>query len=135
MEYLRFFAELGAVLMAAIAILFVIGMLLRTYKIPECYSCGAMKVRPSRVVGFWDTFGIAFLIRPYRCLGCRERFHALLLFGEPGKPSIVQVLRRQRVVKIAFRFNNGLPTRIAIRVIDLYNEPDSMPSSSAILEV
>ena len=124
MEYVRFFAELGAALMAAIACPFLVVVLMRSYRIPQCYSCGAMKVRPSRVTGFLGNLASAFLVRPFRCSGCRERFYAFLLF-----PS--QVQRRQRVVKVAFRFRNGFLTRVVIRVVEL---PPATPASPAILQ-
>jgi hypothetical protein len=127
MEYVRFFAELGVALMAAIALPFLIVVLLRSHKIPECYSCGAMKVRPSRIVGFWDSLGSAFMLRPYRCEGCRERFHGFLFFGSPS-----QRAQPQRIIKVAFRFQNGLPNRVKIRVINL--NPESVPASPAVLQ-
>ena len=128
MEYVRFFAELGVALMAAIALPFFIVVLLRSHKIPECYSCGAMKVRPSRITGFWDSLGSAFMLRPYRCEGCRERFHAFLFFSSPSQ----RVQQPQRVIKVVFRFHNGLPNRIKIRVISL--NPESVPASPAVLQ-
>jgi hypothetical protein len=124
MEYVRFFAELGAALMAAIALPYLIVVLLRSHKIPECYSCGAMKVRPSRITGFWDSLGSAFMFRPYRCEGCRERFHAFLFFGASAP-------RPQRIIKVVFRFRNGLPNRIKIRVINPI--PESEASSPTVL--
>jgi hypothetical protein len=133
MEHIRFFAELIGILVGAIVILFLVTVLLRSSKIPECFSCGAMKVRPSRAVGFWDVLGLAFGIRPYRCGGCRERFYGLRMFGEAKKPSAVQ--QRQRVVKVVFRFRYGLPNRVAIRVVDPSKEPEPIPSSSAILQI
>jgi hypothetical protein len=123
MEYVRFFAELGVALMGAVAFPFLILTFLRSHKIPECYSCGAMKMRPSRIVGFWDSLGSAFLLRPYRCEGCRERFHAFLPFsGTRVQP--------QRIVKLAVRFRKGLPNRISIRVIHVTPEsPSASPSA------
>jgi hypothetical protein len=100
--------------MALIALFFFVMVFLRSRKIPECFSCGAMKVRPTRVVGFWDTVGYAFQLRPYRCEGCRERFHGFL---RSGAPAAVNPVQRQRVVKIVIRFHKGLPNRIAIRII------------------
>jgi hypothetical protein len=133
MEHLRYFAELGAALMAAIALPFLILVALRSHRIPECFSCGAMKMRPSRVAGFWDSLLSAFQICPYRCSGCRERFYALRLFGSSRKPSTVQVEQRHRVITVAFRFRHGLLNRIAIRVTDLRPEPTH--PASAILQL
>ena len=135
-EHVGFFAELGASLIAVVALLFLVIMLLRSHKIPECFSCGAMKVRPSRAVGFWDTVALAFQVRPHRCEGCRERFYALRIFGDSRKPSI----QAQRIVKVAFRFHYGLPNRIAIRVIDKRGESneassDAVSGRPAILQI
>jgi hypothetical protein len=136
MEHIRYFAELVAALTAAIACPFLIVTLLRSHRIPECFSCGAMKMRPSRVDGFLDRFLAAFQIQPYRCEGCRERFHAVRLFGDSRKPSmtqsVVQPVQKGRVVTVAFRFRYGLLNRVAIRVRDPQPEPAS--ASPAILQ-
>jgi len=137
-EYIRYFVELGAVLMGVIACPFIIVVLLRGYRIPECYSCGAMKVRPSRVVGFWDVLGNAFLVRPFRCSGCRERFHAFVLLGGARERSEVQPVQLRRVIHVLVRFRNGLPNRLVIRVVYLgrgaaNRNPSAMPVSSGIL--
>jgi hypothetical protein len=124
-DFARYFVELGAALMAAIALPYLVVMLYRSRRIPECYSCGAMKMRPSRVVGFWDVLGSAFLIAPYRCSGCRERFHAFSLLANSKKPAGAPAFQSQRVVKIAFRFRHGLLNRVIIRVIELHPEPAS----------
>jgi hypothetical protein len=116
MEFAGYIAELGAALIAGIAFLFLVVVILRSHKIPECYACGAMKVRPSRVEGFWDTFAVAFMIRPYRCGGCRARYYGFRNSYEDWKKA--QIVHSQRVVRVAFRFRHGLPNRIAIRVID-----------------
>ena len=131
MEHIRYFAELVAAFMAAIALPFLVVTLLRSHKIPECFSCGAMKMRPSRVDGLWDRFLAAFQILPYRCEGCRERFHAVRLFGDSRKPSMAQPIQRRRVV-VAFRFRYGLLNRVAIRVTG--PQPDPASSSPAILQ-
>src|SRR5580700_2343031 len=133
MEHIRNFAEFGAALIALIALSFLVMVVLRSRKIPECFSCGAMKVRPSRVVGFWDTLGIAFQLHPYRCGGCRERFYGLRVFGE-RKPATVPSVHPQRVIKVAFRFRYGLPSRVAIRVIDVNGKPEPLSGSPAILQ-
>jgi hypothetical protein len=122
MEYPRYFAELVAALLAMISLAIIVALLLRTYKIPECFSCGARKVRPTHSVGFWDTLGTAFLIRPYRCGGCRERFYGFRRSTDPKKPPAELSLLPQRVVKVTFRFRHGLPSRIAIRVVNLCRE-------------
>jgi hypothetical protein len=135
MEYTRYFAELAGILLGVIAGLFVIALFLRSHKIPECYSCGAMKVRPSRVVGLWDTVGLAFQVRPYRCGGCRERFYGFVFFANRSKIAVAQAPHAERVVKVAFRFRYGLPDRVSIRVIPANAKAISAPVSPAILEI
>jgi hypothetical protein len=134
MDHVRYFAEFGAAMVALIALPFLVMVVLRSRKIPECFSCGAMKVRPSRVVGFWDTFGIAFQLHPYRCEGCRERFYGLRMFGE-RKPATVPSVQPQRIVKVAFRFRYGLPSRVAIRIIDVQTKPEPISGNPAILQI
>jgi hypothetical protein len=126
-DYFRFFAELGAGLMAAIALPFLVVTFYRSHRIPECFSCGAMKMRPSRVVGFWDVFRTAFMMAPYRCSGCRERFHAFTFLAHSKKPATVRPFQPQRVVKIAFRFRRGLLNRVVIRVIQPRPESSDTP--------
>ena len=132
MERLLYFAEFIAALIGVIAFPCLVVVLLRSHKIPECFSCGAMKMRPSRVVGFWDTFLIAFLVEPYRCSGCRERFHAVRLFRRSGKPASIPAVQRHRVVTVAFRFRHGLLNRIAIRVTNF--QPNTASNPSPILQ-
>jgi hypothetical protein len=112
MDYFFHFAGLAAPLLALIAGLFLVIAILRSYKIPECVSCGGRKVRPSRRSGVLDSFG---LTRAYRCEGCQERFHGLPLFirSEQAQQG------PRRLVTIAFRFRRGIPNRIAIRIIQL----------------
>ena len=135
MEYPRYFGELVAALAALISLAIIVTLLLRTYKIPECFSCGARKVRPTHSVGFWDTLGTAFMIRPYRCGGCRERFYGFRRSGDPKKPPPDPALQSQRVVKVTFRFRNGLLNRVAIRVIDLHRQTDPISDRPAILQI
>ncbi len=87
-------------------------------------------MRPSRVVGFWDVLGSAFLLAPYRCSGCRERFHAFSLLANSKRPAPVRAFQPQRVVKIAFRFRRGVLNRVIIRVIP----PRPESSSASILQ-
>jgi hypothetical protein len=81
MHQLLHIFEPGAILIALIVFLSLIVTVVRGFQIPQCFYCGATKVRPSRRAGFWDTAATIFLVRPYRCSGCRARFHALRLFG------------------------------------------------------
>jgi hypothetical protein len=125
MDHIPFFVEFGAILLALIGCPFLIMTLLRSHKIPECFSCGAMKVRPSRPSGWWDSVCGFFMIQPYRCGGCRERFHALLIFGGSRQPAAIQPAQAQRVVKVVFRFRHGVPNKVTIRVTHLHPEPAS----------
>ncbi len=112
MDYFLHFAGFAAPLLGVIAGLFLVMAILRSYKIPECVSCGGRKVRPSRRTGFLDSMGFT---RAYRCEGCQERFHGLPLFIRPEPSPDVP----QRFVKVAFRFHKGIPNRIAIRIVRL----------------
>jgi hypothetical protein len=85
MHYFRHLLEFWCILCVGIAFAFLITIVLRGRRIPQCFSCGAMKVRRSRPVGIFDSVGGFFRIRPYRCEGCQERFHALRLFEGPSK--------------------------------------------------
>jgi hypothetical protein len=78
---IRYLFEPAAVLILLIALSFLILIHMRGRQIPQCFVCGAQKVRPSRPIGVLDFAGSALLIRPYRCSGCLRRFHALRLFS------------------------------------------------------
>jgi hypothetical protein len=132
MQFLGYLAELGAALIGGLACLFLVVVFLRSRKIPQCYVCGAMKVRPSRAEGFLDIFVTAFMIRPYRCGGCRERFYGFRNSYDDWKKA--QVVQPQRLVKIAFRFRKGLPNRIAIRVSDPGRKPEPVADSPSVLQ-
>jgi hypothetical protein len=73
--------EPGAILLALIIFSSLILTMVRGFRIPQCFYCGAVKVRPSRPDGFWDSAATYLLIKPYRCAGCRARFHAIRLSG------------------------------------------------------
>jgi len=73
--------EPGAIIIALIFLFSLIITMVRGFQIPQCFYCGASKVRPSRPSGFLDAVATYILIRPYRCSGCRARFHAIRLFG------------------------------------------------------
>jgi hypothetical protein len=72
-------AILGAVLIIVISLGFLVNAVMRGRHIPACFQCGAVKVRPSPPIGFVDAVCSVLMIRPYRCLGCRARFHAVSL--------------------------------------------------------
>lgn len=79
--------EPGAILLFCIAVSFLLVAIGRGRRIPQCFMCGATKVRPSRPVGFWDATATLFLIKAYRCSGCQARFHAMRLFNRPRQHS------------------------------------------------
>ena len=133
MVFATYLAEFGACLVAGIAVLFFVVVIIRSHKIPQCYACGAMKVRPSRAEGFCDVLLTAFVIRPYRCGGCRARFYGFRNAYDDWKKA--QLVQPQRVVKVAFRFQHGLPSRIAIRVIDPRRKTDPVTGNSSDLEL
>ncbi|HUA87398.1 MAG TPA: hypothetical protein VMB85_26255 [Bryobacteraceae bacterium] len=51
----------------------------RARLLPQCWKCGAAKVRRSHFHGFLDTVAAISLLSPFRCSGCRSRFYALRL--------------------------------------------------------
>jgi len=55
---------------------FAIRCLVRGLALPQCWRCGATKVRRSRSDGFSDAAASLLLLRPFRCTGCRARFYA-----------------------------------------------------------
>lgn len=88
MHYLRHFFEFFGVSVAALIVLFVIMLIVRGWRIPQCYMCGAMKVRPSHPAGLMDRIARFFRIRPFRCEGCQTRFHALAQFSQTEKSNL-----------------------------------------------
>jgi len=88
MRLMFYLFEPGAILIAFLVISFLVMTIIRGRQIPQCFQCGAFKVRPSRPTGFWDAAGSLFLIRSYRCSGCRARFHAMRLFGRSRQHSV-----------------------------------------------
>jgi hypothetical protein len=81
MHQMLFLLKPGAVLAALILLCFLAVPILRGRRIPECFVCGATKVRPSRLNGFFDHAGAIIKIRAYRCAGCQTRFHATRVFS------------------------------------------------------
>jgi hypothetical protein len=88
MREMLYMFEPGAILMAFVVISLLIATVIRGRQIPQCFQCGAIKVRPSRPAGFWDAAASVFLIRCYRCSGCRARFHAMRVFGRSRPNSV-----------------------------------------------
>lgn len=87
MHNMLYLIKPGLVLICCIAFSFLIALVIRGSWIPQCFQCGAAKVRPSQRNGFWDLAGGMFLIRSYRCTGCLARFHAVRLFHRRPRPS------------------------------------------------
>jgi hypothetical protein len=81
MHHLLYIFEPGAILIVIIVFSALIATMIRGRQIPQCYYCGAVKVRSSRPVGFLDTVATFMQIKSYRCAGCQARFHALRLFN------------------------------------------------------
>jgi hypothetical protein len=77
----------AAILLGIVALLFLTGAFLRGNRIPQCWQCGAHKVRSSKATSLWDFAGMVLFLRPYRCSGCRTRFHALKLSRTPADPA------------------------------------------------
>jgi hypothetical protein len=87
MHQMLYLIEPGLILISCIAFSFLFALINRGSWIPQCFQCGAAKVRPSRRSGFWDLAGALLLIRAYRCTGCLTRFHAMRLFHRRSRPS------------------------------------------------
>jgi hypothetical protein len=87
MREMFYIFEPGAIIIALIAVCFLLISIDRGRQIPQCFQCGAIKVRPSRPNGFLDFAGNLIMIRAYRCSGCRARFHAMRLFGRKTQHS------------------------------------------------
>jgi hypothetical protein len=49
----------------------------RSWTLPMCWRCGAIKVRRSASFGIIDTLVKFLFLVPYRCRGCRSRFYGL----------------------------------------------------------
>lgn len=109
----------GAIAVGAVALAFLILAVVRSTHLPQCFACGAMKVRQSRPAGLLDHILSFCLVRPHRCEGCLERFYALRWRGEARASS---PLRPRRGVAFVFRRHNGVIDRVAIRLIDLKTE-------------
>ena len=81
MRNLLSLVEPGVIIVAILIFSFLLIAIARGRQIPQCFQCGASKVRPSRPAGKLDWVANIFLIRPYRCSGCRTRFHAFRPFA------------------------------------------------------
>ena len=81
MQQMLHIVELGAIFFGVVVLSSLVITMIRGFQIPQCFYCGAIKVRQARSTGFWESAAAVILIRPYRCSGCRVRFHAMRLFG------------------------------------------------------
>jgi hypothetical protein len=86
MRQLLYFIKPGAILITFIALYFLMIAVFRGRQIPQCFNCGAIKVRSSRPTGFWRVADKLFQIRSYRCSGCRAQFHALSILTNQEAP-------------------------------------------------
>jgi hypothetical protein len=75
----RLLLAVPAIILSALVWFFImVRAFLRTpRKVPQCWSCGALKVRRSHSRRFSDALAAALLLSPYRCAGCRVRFYGL----------------------------------------------------------
>jgi hypothetical protein len=76
-HHILYIFKLGAILLTFISLGFLSMSIWRGRRIPRCMQCGAPKVRPSTPAGFLDLAASVLQIHPYRCMGCRARFHAV----------------------------------------------------------
>ena len=74
---------------------FLVRSFVRGWLMPACWCCGAHKVRKSRSDGVIDSVAGLFMLRPFRCTGCRERFYAplFLAYRPSGKRAAVKRTR------------------------------------------
>ena len=82
-RYLAIYSLSGLVVFL-IAAGFMLRTVLRGFPLPQCWRCGAAKVRRSRADGFMDAAASLLLLRPFRCTGCRVRFY-VPRFLEPSR--------------------------------------------------
>jgi hypothetical protein len=79
----RYLAVVPSVMvLVAICAGFVIRSFMRGRVLPNCWRCGAPKVRPSHSAGFLDVAASLILLRPFRCKGCRVRFYSPRFLGD-----------------------------------------------------
>lgn len=104
MHLLRHYLEFWFALTGLIVFAYLVTITMRGRRIPQCFSCGAVKVRPSRPSGVLDKVWSWFQIRPYRCEGCQHRFRALRFESSKSK------------LKVVLQFRDGF--RVAIRSMD-----------------
>jgi hypothetical protein len=88
MHNISYLFEPGAILLVLMLLTYVAMAIFRGKQIPQCFQCGAYKVRPSHPNGFLDMAGSIFMLKAYRCSGCRARFHAMRLFSKSGQSSL-----------------------------------------------
>jgi hypothetical protein len=72
---------IGAALLLLCGIAYLVGAGFRTLNLATCWRCGAAKVRRSVSRSWLDTVAMVFLLKPYRCAGCRTRFYGFRAFS------------------------------------------------------
>jgi|SRR5580704_1365911 hypothetical protein len=66
---------IGAALLLLCGVGYLVAAGFRTVNLATCWRCGATKVRRSVSRSGLDTVAMMFLLKPYRCAGCRTRFY------------------------------------------------------------
>jgi hypothetical protein len=73
--------HIAAVLITLVFVMITSVIVLRaaahSWRIPECWSCGAVKVRRSESYSITDAALKFLYLIPYRCRGCRVRFYGI----------------------------------------------------------
>jgi hypothetical protein len=111
-ELLSYILEPGAVVVVLLLLSFFVLAMVRGRRLPQCFSCGSMKVRPSRPDGLFDYLATVFKVRSYRCTCCLQRFYAVPMNSESAHPAP----RPHRALAITLRFRHGIPNRMVIRL-------------------
>jgi hypothetical protein len=139
-----FLMKPGAIAAAFLGLSFFVLAILRARRLPQCFSCGAMKVRLSRPSGIGDYLLGLLLIRPHRCEGCRERFYAMRLNNGLNRRA-PHFVGQRRAVALVFRRRDGVLDRMRIRMVHLdrahrrlepeNSNPGSLSGGPAVLQV
>ncbi len=98
-----------AFLLVLCGLAYLAGAGFRTWSLPGCWRCGAMKVRPSVSHSWVDSMALVVLLKPYRCAGCLTRFYA---FPSSSIAPIPQVAARPAV--IVRRGQRRFPIRVKV---------------------
>lgn len=110
----------SSILVTPFVILFLmVGIVLRSWNLNRCYSCGARKIRPARTSGFLERFAGIFGIHPLRCECCRARFYAFGTATADAEPDAIRELQPRFVIHVVFRRTEGIFDGVVIRRIAL----------------